>query len=44
MFRDEALSTSSLGARVLRAIPDAALKPLKRIIPTLIYRIEHARP
>lgn len=34
----------SLGARVLRAIPDAALKPLKRIIPTLIYRIEHARP
>jgi SAM-dependent methyltransferase len=30
----------SLGARVLRKIPDSALKPLRRIIPTLIYRIE----
>lgn len=25
----------------LRAMPDAVLAPLKRIIPTLIYRIEH---
>lgn len=28
------------GTRLLRAIPVAALHPLKRIIPTLIYRIE----
>jgi len=31
----------SLGARLLRATPDGMLTPLKRIIPTLIYRIEH---
>lgn len=30
----------SLGGRVLRAIPAVLLKPLRRIIPTLIYRIE----
>jgi hypothetical protein len=30
----------SLGARVLRATPDAMLTPLRRIIPTLIYRFE----
>lgn len=30
----------SLGARVLRATPDALLRPLKRLIPTLIYRLE----
>src|SRR5690348_13826644 len=30
----------SLGGRVLRTIPDALLKPLRRIIPTLIYRVE----
>jgi ubiquinone/menaquinone biosynthesis C-methylase UbiE len=30
----------SFGARVLRVTPDALLKPLRRIIPTLIYRIE----
>ncbi len=34
----------SAGARLLRAIPDALLVPLRRIIPTLIYRIESARP
>jgi len=32
----------SLGAKLLRATPDNVLVPLKRIIPTLIYRIEHA--
>jgi SAM-dependent methyltransferase len=31
---------ASLAARLLRATPDALLKPLRRIIPTLIYRIE----
>ena len=31
----------SLGARLLRATPNGVLTPLKRIIPTLIYRIEH---
>jgi SAM-dependent methyltransferase len=31
---------SSLGARLLEATPDAWMKPLRRIIPTLIYRIE----
>lgn len=31
---------NSVGARVLRATPDAALAPLKRVIPTLIYRFE----
>lgn len=30
----------SLGARVLRVTPDALLRPLKRLIPTLIYRLE----
>lgn len=30
----------SKGARVLRGTPDKVLAPLKRIIPTLIYRIE----
>jgi len=30
----------SLGTHLLRATPDAVLKPLRRIIPTLIYRIE----
>lgn len=29
----------SFGARVLRWTPDALLKPLRRIIPTLIYRL-----
>lgn len=33
----------SLGCRLLDAPPDALLKPLRRIIPTLIYRIERAR-
>lgn len=33
---------ASLGAKVLRRIPDALLVPLRRIIPTLIYRIEPA--
>jgi len=32
----------SFGARTLRATPDALLAPLKRIIPTLIYRIRRA--
>lgn len=32
----------SLGAAVLRAIPDAALRPLKPVIPTLIYRLAPA--
>lgn len=30
----------SLGDRLLRGVPDAMLRPLKRILPTLIYRIE----
>jgi ubiquinone/menaquinone biosynthesis C-methylase UbiE len=30
----------SRAARVLRAMPDALLSPLRRLIPTLIYRIE----
>jgi len=30
----------STGARLLRVTPDAFLRPLKRIIPTLIYHIE----
>lgn len=29
----------SLGRRMLDATPDALLKPLRRIIPTLIYRV-----
>jgi ubiquinone/menaquinone biosynthesis C-methylase UbiE len=29
----------SLAARVLNRIPDAVLRPLRRIIPTLIYRV-----
>lgn len=33
----------SHGARLLRATPDAVLRPLKRVIPTLIYRIERAQ-
>jgi SAM-dependent methyltransferase len=32
--------SASLAARILRAVPDSLLKPLCRIIPTLIYRIE----
>lgn len=32
----------SLGTRILCATPDALLNPLRRIIPTLIYRIERA--
>lgn len=32
----------SLGARLLRVAPNALLNPLKRVIPTLIYRIERA--
>lgn len=31
------------GARLLRMMPDGVLRPLRRIIPTLIYRLEHAR-
>lgn len=33
---------SSMGARILRRVPDALLAPFKRIIPTLIYRIEQS--
>lgn len=33
----------SRAARLLRRIPDAMLHPLRRIIPTLIYRIEQRR-
>lgn len=33
---------ASFGARVLNRTPDALLAPLRRIIPTLIYRIERA--
>ena len=32
----------SLSAWLLRKTPDAALEPLKRLIPTLIYRIERS--
>ena len=32
----------SFGAGVLRRTPDALLAPLRRIIPTLIYRVERA--
>jgi SAM-dependent methyltransferase len=32
----------SLGTRILYATPDALLNPVRRIIPTLIYRIERA--
>lgn len=32
--------SDSFGARLLRALPDAALVPLKRIIPTLVYRVQ----
>jgi len=28
-------------SRLLRSVPDALLRPLKPIIPTLIYRVEH---
>lgn len=34
---------NSLGRRVLDITPDSLLNPLKRIIPTLIYRIELAQ-
>lgn len=30
----------SLGARILRKLPDGALQPFRHVIPTLIYRIE----
>ncbi|TAN06157.1 MAG: class I SAM-dependent methyltransferase [Rhodanobacteraceae bacterium] len=33
----------SIGARVLHVTPAALLKPLKRVIPTLIYRIERGQ-
>jgi SAM-dependent methyltransferase len=33
----------SISTRVLRGIPDALLNPLRRIIPTLIYRFEPRR-
>ncbi len=29
----------SLGIRLLRCLPDSAIRPLRRIIPTLIYRL-----
>lgn len=32
---------NSLATRLLNATPDALLAPFRRIIPTLIYRIEH---
>ena len=32
----------SLGARLLRNTPDVVLRPLTRLIPTLIYRIERS--
>ncbi|HKT31703.1 MAG TPA: class I SAM-dependent methyltransferase [Gammaproteobacteria bacterium] len=32
----------TLSTRLLRSTPDFFLKPLRRIIPTLIYRIEHS--
>lgn len=35
---------NSFGTRLLRRAPDVLLIPLKRIIPTLIYRIEPAGP
>jgi hypothetical protein len=31
---------SSIAARILRATPDAVLSPMRRLIPTLIYRFE----
>lgn len=31
----------SLGARILRKMPDVMLRPLQRIIPTLIYSLSH---
>ena len=34
----------SIGAQVLCATPDAVLAPLRRIIPTLVYRFEPRRP
>ena len=34
--------SDSIGNRLLKATPDPVLAPLKRIIPTLIYRIEPA--
>lgn len=34
----------SLGRRMLEATPDALLKPLRRIIPTLIYHTEPVHP
>lgn len=34
---------ASISTRVLRGIPDALLNPLRRIIPTLIYRFEPSR-
>lgn len=36
--------SDSLGAWLLRSIPDASLVPLRRIIPTLIYRFEWMCP
>lgn len=33
----------ALATRILRATPDTLLNPLRRIIPTLIYRIESTR-
>ena len=30
----------STGTRLLRAVPDSALKPLRKVIPTLIYRLD----
>lgn len=35
---------SSLGRRILEITPDILLKPLKRIIPTPIYRISRLTP
>jgi hypothetical protein len=32
----------SLAAQFMRGTPDVLLAPLKRVIPTLIYRIERA--
>jgi SAM-dependent methyltransferase len=34
---------AAISTRVLRSTPDALLIPLRRVIPTLIYRIEPAR-
>ena len=33
---------NALSTRLLRRVPDAIFAPLRRIIPTLIYRVEHA--